>query len=188
MVIDANHRQALFSREQEIVEVKRQAGEDRRLQNERIAQLEQMVQAQMQHNLKLQSMIDSQLAQACPPPVVGTAATIMHSRTEVTPPEFGDRADREYVPPTSKSAPVAKPSMPTPGTSSWTPTNPPLFGPATGNRLGTHDEPEIEITYLDPNWDQVLAGIAQAPEESVLETLFYKQVKNCKAILQHDMN
>jgi hypothetical protein len=37
------------------------------------------------------------------------------------------------------------------------------------------------------NWDQVLAGIAQTPDESVLETLFYKQVKNCKAI-QHDMN
>ena len=37
------------------------------------------------------------------------------------------------------------------------------------------------------NWDQVLAGIVQTPDESVLETLFYKQVKNCKAI-QHDMN
>ena len=36
------------------------------------------------------------------------------------------------------------------------------------------------------NWDQVLAGIVQTPEESVLETLFYKQVKNCRAI-QHDM-
>ena len=37
------------------------------------------------------------------------------------------------------------------------------------------------------NWDQVLAGIVQTPEESVLETLFYKQVKNCRAI-QHVMN
>ena len=37
------------------------------------------------------------------------------------------------------------------------------------------------------NWDQVLAGIVQTADESVLETLFYKQVKNCKAI-QHDMN
>ena len=37
------------------------------------------------------------------------------------------------------------------------------------------------------NWDQVLAGIVQTPAESVLETLFYKQVKSCKAI-QHDMN
>ena len=37
------------------------------------------------------------------------------------------------------------------------------------------------------NWDQVLAGIIQTPDESVLETLFYKQVKNWKAI-QHDMN
>ena len=33
------------------------------------------------------------------------------------------------------------------------------------------------------NWDQVLAGIAQTSEESVLETLFYKQVKNCKAFM-----
>jgi hypothetical protein len=37
------------------------------------------------------------------------------------------------------------------------------------------------------NWDQVLAGIVQTPDVSVLETLFYKQVKNCTAI-QHDMN
>ena len=37
------------------------------------------------------------------------------------------------------------------------------------------------------NWDQVLAGIVQTPDESVLETLFYKQIKNCRAI-QHDMN
>ena len=37
------------------------------------------------------------------------------------------------------------------------------------------------------NWDQVWAGIVQTPEESVLETLFYKQLKNCKAI-HHDMN
>ena len=33
----------------------------------------------------------------------------------------------------------------------------------------------------------MLAGIVQTPDESVLETLFYKQEKNCKAI-QHDMN
>ena len=33
----------------------------------------------------------------------------------------------------------------------------------------------------------MLAGIAQTPEESVLETLFFQQAKNCKAI-QHDMN
>ena len=37
------------------------------------------------------------------------------------------------------------------------------------------------------NWDQVLAGITQIPDENVLETLFYKQVKTCKAI-QHDLN
>ena len=67
MVIGANHRQSLSSKEQEILELKRQAEEDRRRsQNERIAQLEQMAQTQMQHNLKLQSMIDSQLGIAYP--------------------------------------------------------------------------------------------------------------------------
>jgi hypothetical protein len=51
-VIDANHRQSLSSKEQEILELKRQAEEERRVKNDRITQLEQMVQAQMQHNLK----------------------------------------------------------------------------------------------------------------------------------------
>ena len=55
----------------------------------------------------------------------------------------------KYVPPTSKAAPAAKPSMPTPGMPSWTPTNPPIFGPSAGRRLGTDDEPEVEITYLN---------------------------------------
>ena len=52
---------------------------------------------------------------------------------------------------TSKAAPAAKPSMPTPGTSSWTPTNPPIFGPSPGTRLGTDDEQEIQITHLNPD-------------------------------------
>ena len=76
-------------KEQEIIELKRQAEEDRRLQIERVAQLEQMVQAQMQHNLKLQSKLESHLAQARPPPMVETAAITLHTRTEVTPPAFG---------------------------------------------------------------------------------------------------
>ena len=37
------------------------------------------------------------------------------------------------------------------------------------------------------NWDQVLAGITNVPDENVLETLFYNQVKNSRAIA-HDMN
>ena len=73
-VIDANHRQSLSIKEQEILELKRQAEEERRIQNDRITQLEQMVQTQMQHNLKLQSMLDSQFAQARPAQVVETAA------------------------------------------------------------------------------------------------------------------
>ena len=35
------------------------------------------------------------------------------------------------------------------------------------------------------NWDQVIAGIPKVPEASVLETLFYNQVKSSKAI-SHD--
>ena len=145
MVIDANHRQSLSSKEQEILELRRQAEEDRRMQNERVAQLEQMVQALMQHNMKLQSMIESQFAQARPPPVVETAATTLHTRAEVALPEFDER---EYVPPTSKAAPAAKPSMPTPGMSSWTPANPPIFGPTPGIRLGTDDESELKSPIL----------------------------------------
>ena len=37
------------------------------------------------------------------------------------------------------------------------------------------------------NWDQVLAGLEKIPDVSVLETLLYNQVKNCRAI-NHDMN
>ena len=102
----------------------------------------------MQHNLKLQSVIDSQFAQARPPPVVATASTTMHTRAEVAPPACGDR---DYIAPTSKAAPAAKPSMPTLGSSSWTPTNPPMFVPSSGMRLGTDDEQEIHITYLNPD-------------------------------------
>ena len=79
MVIDANHRQSLSSKDREILEIKRQAEEDRRIQNDRINQLEQLVQSQMQHNLKLQSMIDSQFAQARPPPIVETASTTIRT-------------------------------------------------------------------------------------------------------------
>ena len=37
------------------------------------------------------------------------------------------------------------------------------------------------------SWGQVLAGITHVPSEEVLETLFYKQVKNSRSIL-HDLN
>ena len=36
------------------------------------------------------------------------------------------------------------------------------------------------------NWDQVMAGIPKVPEVSILETLFFNQVKNSKAIA-HDL-
>ena len=99
-----NHYQV---REQEILELRRAAEEERRVQNERITQLEHMVQAQMQHNLKLQSMLDSQFAQVRPSPIVETAAMTMtagtHESTEI--PNF------EFVPPTRKAAPAAPPDQ-----------------------------------------------------------------------------
>eukprot|EP00435_Cladocopium_sp_Y103_P062131 s659_g23.t1 len=52
--------------------------------------------------------------------------------------------------------------------------------------FSVHLKGENLKTFIS-NWDQVLAGIVKMPDESVLETLFYNQVKNCKAI-SHDMN
>ena len=52
--------------------------------------------------------------------------------------------------------------------------------------FSVHLKGENLKTFIS-NWDQVLAGIVKVPEESVLETLFYNQVKNCKAIA-HDLN
>ena len=44
--------------------------------------------------------------------------------------------------------------------------------------FSVHLKGENLKTFIS-NWDQVLAGIVKVPEESVLETLFYNQVKNC---------
>ena len=46
------------------MELRHQAEEERRIQNERIAQLEQIVQMQAQKNTKLHNMVDSHFAQA----------------------------------------------------------------------------------------------------------------------------
>ena len=43
------------------------------------------------------------------------------------------------------------------------------------------------LTVFMSSWDQVLAGITKIPGNDVLETLFYKQVKNSKSIA-HDLN
>ena len=142
-VIDANHRQSLSSKEQEILELKRQAEEERRVQNDRITQLEQMVQAQMQHNLKLQSMLDSQFAQAHPSPIVETAAmttTTAETFTSSVHPSF------EFVPPTRKAVPAAPPpsvSMPP------SPKAPITF---TSPNLETLEKDGIEIVYHDPKY------------------------------------
>ena len=42
------------------------------------------------------------------------------------------------------------------------------------------------VTFLR-NWDTVLSGIQKSPDESFLEPLFHRQVKNCRA-LQHGIN
>jgi len=157
-VIDANHRQSLSSKEQEIIELRRQAEEGRRVQNERISQLELMVQTQMQHNLKLQSMLDSQFAQARPPPIVETAA--MTSTVTAT---ASTSEDTGFVRPTSKAKAnpkvVSKPSAP------WTPSNPIIFGPSRDHRP-SFEKDDIEITYLDPNHRPVgVKKEAECPSE-----------------------
>ena len=141
-VIDANHRQSLSSKEQEILELKRAAEEERRIQNERITQLEHMVQAQMPHNLKLQSMLDSQFAQVRPSPIVETAAMTMtagtHTSTEI--PNF------EFVPPTRKAAPAAPP------TSVARPPIPRAPISFTSPGTETYEKDGIEIIYHDPSY------------------------------------
>ena len=141
-VIDANHRQSLSSKEQEILELKRQAEEERRVQNDRITQLEQMVQAQMQHNLKLQSMLDSQFAQVRPSPIVETAAMTVtaEAHTSSTIPDF------DYVPPTRKAAPAAPPPS---VTNPPYPKAPIVF---TSHDLETFEKDGIEVVYHDPRY------------------------------------
>ena len=141
-VIDANHGQSLSSKEQEILELRRAAEEERRVQNERITQLEHMVQAQMQHNLKLQSMLDSQFAQVRPSPIVETAAMTMtagtHESTEI--PNF------EFVPPTRKAAPAAPPTNVARPPIARTPIN------FTSPDAKTYEKDGIEIIYHDPSY------------------------------------
>ena len=141
-VIDANHRQSLSSKEQEILELKRQAEEERRIQNDRITQLEQMVQAQMHHNLKLQSMLDSQFAQVRPSPIVETAAMTItaeaHASTDI--PSF------EFVAPTRKAAPAAPPMSVARPPIPRTPIN------FTSPDAETYEKDGIEIIYHDPSY------------------------------------
>ena len=141
-VIDANHRQSLSSKEHEILELKRQAEEERRIQNDRITQLEQMVQAQMQHNLKLQSMLDSQFAQARPSAVVETAAmtTTTETHTSSAFPTF------EYVTPTRKAAPAAPPPKVA------NPPNPKNPIVPNSPNVESLDGDDIEIVYHDPKY------------------------------------
>ena len=89
-----------------------------------------MVQSQMQHNLKLQSMLDSQFAQARPPPIVETAAMTTPAETFTS---------------TTKATPI---TLPPQAHQRRTPTVPVVFGPS--NDKGSEDvEDEVEIVYLD---------------------------------------
>ena len=134
-VIDANHRQSLSSKEQEILELKKQAEEERRIQNDR-------VQAQMQHNLKLQGMLDSEFAQARPSAVVETAAmtTTAETHTSSVYPTF------EFVPPTRKAAPAAPPP------SVAKPPNPKSPIVFNSPNLEDLERDGIEIVYHDPKY------------------------------------
>ena len=141
-VIDANHRQSLSSKEQEILELKRQAEEERRVQNDRITQLEQMVQAQMQHNLKLQSMLDSQFAQVRPSPIVETAAMTITAEARAS----SDIPSFEFVAPTRKAAPAAPPTNVAKPPVPRTPIN------FTSPDSETYERDGIEIVYHDPSY------------------------------------
>ena len=141
-VIDANHRQSLSSKEQEILELKKQAEEERRIQNDRITQLEQIVQAQMQHNLKLQSMLDSQFAQVRPSPIVETAAMTITAETHAS----TDIPSFEFVPPTRKAAPAAPPMSVARPPIPRTPIN------FTSPDAETYEKDGIEIVYHDPSY------------------------------------
>ena len=141
-VIDANHRQSLSSKEQEILELKKQAEEERRIQNDRITQLEQIVQAQMQHNLKLQSMLDSQFAQVRPSPIVETAAMTITAETHAS----ADIPSFEFVAPTRKAAPAAPPTSVARPPIPRTPIN------FTSPDAETYEKDGIEIIYHDPSY------------------------------------
>ena len=141
-VIDANHRQSLSSKEQEILELKKQAEEERRIQNDRITQLEQIVQAQMQLNLKLQSMLDSQFAQVRPSPIVETAAMTITAETHAS----TDIPSFEFVPPTRKAAPAAPPMSVARPPIPRTPIN------FTSPDAETYEKDGIEIVYHDPSY------------------------------------
>eukprot|EP00435_Cladocopium_sp_Y103_P050500 s3086_g15.t1 len=155
-----------------IQESRQKAEEDGRAQNERIAQLEQMVQAQAQHNLKLHSMIDSQLAQARPAPIVETKTKLLPQRT------FADTALSSH---TAKASAATPPSMFTPSAPFLARQNASSF-PSGGHVLGSEGE-DIQITYMDPRllgWagndvfdkadEEILmwvrAGIKEAEEEA----------------------
>ena len=98
-----------------------------------------MVQAQMQHNLKLQSMLDSQFAQARPSQIVEAAAMTTTAETFTT----SSHPSYEFVPPARKAVPVAPPpnvNMPP------TPKAPVVFTPQNV------ETPEAEIIYHDPKY------------------------------------
>ena len=117
-----------------------------------------MVQAQMQHNLKLQSMLDSRFAQARPSPIVETAAitTTAETFTSSVHPSF------EFVPPTRKAVPAAPPpsvSMPP------TPKAPITF---TSPNLETLENDGIEIPiYVKRESDVAKSSTNERPPEGL---------------------
>ena len=66
-ILDANLRQSMATKDNELTLLRNQAAEKERVQEERIKKLEELVMQQSLQNQKLQSLLDSQLSQ--PPPV-----------------------------------------------------------------------------------------------------------------------
>eukprot|EP00435_Cladocopium_sp_Y103_P004459 s2071_g1.t1 len=66
-ILDANLRQSMATKDGEIAQLRKEAMERDRVQEERIKKLEELLMQQSLQNQKLQSLLDSQLSQ--PPPV-----------------------------------------------------------------------------------------------------------------------
>ena len=66
-ILDANLRQSMATKDNELTSLRNQAAEKERVQEEHIKKLEELVMQQSLQNQKLQSLLDSLLSQ--PPPV-----------------------------------------------------------------------------------------------------------------------
>eukprot|EP00435_Cladocopium_sp_Y103_P058024 s217_g20.t1 len=82
-ILDANLRQSMATKDGEIAQLRKEAMERDRVQEERIKKLEELLMQQSLQNQKLQSLLDSQLSQPPPVPVVETATATVRAEPYV---------------------------------------------------------------------------------------------------------